>query len=84
MVADAHAAGSLEDDVKLFLAEVFVQGVRAFRREPPKARGEILRAGALEIIGVRDLHQVGGPPVKILGLDQAISLEWVHSLGIVV
>ena len=68
-VANAHASGALEDDVKLFLTDVFVEGVGAFWRQPPKARGEILRPGALEIIGIRDLHQVGGAPLKILGID---------------
>ena len=57
---------------------MLVQSVRAFGRQSPKPRAKILAACALQIIRIRDLHQVRRPPVQIFRLDEVITLNGFH------
>ena len=36
--------------------------------------------GALQIIRVRDFHQIGGPPEEIFRFDQMVTLNGFHEL----
>ena len=47
-------------------------------RQPPEPRAEILAPGALQIIRVRDAHQVGGPPEEVFRLDEMVTLNGFH------
>src|SRR6266487_3067646 len=60
---------------------MFVQRVRAFGRQSPEPRAEILASGALQIIRVRDLHQVGRPPGEVFRLDEIITLNGFHGFA---
>src|SRR5438552_1034584 len=44
----------------------------------PQPRAHILAAGALQIIGVRDFHQIRRPPVQVFQLDEVITLNRFH------
>jgi len=57
---------------------MLVQGVRALRRQSPQPRAHIFAAGALQIIRVRDFHQIRRPPVQVFRLDEVITLNRFH------
>jgi len=60
---------------------MFVQRVRTLRRQTPEACAEILAPGALQIIRVRDLHQVGRSPEEIFRLDQMVTFNGFHGFA---
>src|SRR6266511_1655419 len=72
LVAHAQAARAFQHEIKLLRADVLVQRVRALWRQPPEPRSEILAPGAIQIIRVRDAHQVGGPPGEVFRLDEMV------------
>ena len=49
--------------------------------QPPEPRAHVLAPGALQIIRIRDVHQVGGPPGKVFGLDEMVTLYRFHKVG---
>ncbi len=51
-IADAHATRALQDKIKLLRPNVLVQRVRAFGRQSPQSRAQILAVGPLQIIRV--------------------------------
>ena len=57
---------------------MLVQRVRAFGRQSPQPRTNIFAARALQVIRVRDFHQVRWPPVQIFRLDEVITLNRFH------
>jgi len=59
LVAHAHPARAFKHEIKFLRADVFVQRVRALRRQPPKPRTDVFAPRALQKIRVRDLHQIG-------------------------
>src|SRR5205807_6801583 len=67
-----------QHEIKLLRAGALVQRVRASGRQPPEPRAEILASGALQIIRVRDAHQVGGPPVQVARRDEVVTLDAFH------
>lgn len=81
LVAHAQAARAFQHEIKLLRADVFVQRVRALGRQPPEPRAEILAPRALQIIRVRDAHQVGRPPGKVFRLDEMVTLNGFHKLA---
>jgi hypothetical protein len=80
LVAHAHSARAFQDEIKLFLADVFVERASAFRRIPPEPRAEILAPGAFQIIRVRNLHQVGRPPMQVVRFDQSVAGDGFHAV----
>ena len=57
---------------------MFVQRVGAFGRQSPQPRAEILAPSALQIIRIRNFHQVRRPPVQVFWLDDVITLSRFH------
>ena len=57
-----------------------MQRVRASGRQPPEPCTDIYAPGALQVIRVRDFHQVGRPPEEILRFDQMVTLNGFHEL----
>ena len=60
---------------------MLVQRVRALRWQPPQPHADIFAAGALQIIRVRNFHQVGRPPAQVLWFDEVITLNRLHGRG---
>jgi hypothetical protein len=50
-----------------------------FGWQSPQPCADIFAAGALQIIGVRNLHQVRQAPVQVFWLDDAITVNRLHS-----
>jgi hypothetical protein len=78
VIPHPHAPCALEHEVELLRADMLVQGVRAHGRQAPETCTHIFAAGTLEVIGVRDLHQVGRPPVEVFGLDEVVTRDGGH------
>src|SRR6185295_18144477 len=56
------------------------QRVRALGRQPPESGAEIFAAGALQIIRVRDPHQIGRPPEEVFRLDEMVTFNGFHEM----
>ena len=78
LVAHAQAARAFQHEIKLLRADVLVQRVRAFRRQPPEPRAEILAPGALQIIRVRDASSGWTAASEIFRLDEMVTLKSFH------
>src|SRR5262249_26977184 len=80
-VAHADASLAFDDKIEFLGPNVFVERVGALRRKPPKPRPKKLALCPLQEIRVGNLHQVGGPPMEILGLDQKVTVNRLHVVG---
>lgn len=54
--------------------------VFALRGGKRQSRAHVLAPSALQIIHVRDLHQVGWPPIEVVGFDECITMNRFHML----
>src|ERR1017187_2452365 len=72
LIAHAHPARAFQNEIKLLLPDVLMQRVRAFGWQAPEPRCEIFAPGALQIIRVRNAHQVGQPPMEVVRLDEMV------------
>lgn len=77
-IADPHAAGAVQYKIKLFRADVFVQCIGAPGWQAPESRPQDFAPGALEIIRVWNLHQVGRSPMEGVRFDEMITLDGLH------
>jgi NADPH-dependent 2,4-dienoyl-CoA reductase/sulfur reductase-like enzyme len=77
---DANPTRAFEHKIKFLRTDVLVQRVRAFGWQSPQPRAQILAARALQIIRVRNFHQVRRPPVQVFRLDEVITLNRFHGL----
>ena len=57
---------------------MLVQRVRTLGRQSPQPRADIFAARSLQVIRVRNFHQVRWPPVQIFRLDDVITLNRFH------
>ena len=77
----SHASGSFQNDIEFLRTNVFVQGVGALGGHAPQTRSHVLASSSLQVIRIRDLHEVGGPPEKVFRLDEMVALDGVHGCG---
>jgi hypothetical protein len=72
LIAHAQTPRAFQNEIKLLRANMLVQGVGALGRHAPNPRAEILTAGPLQKISIRNFHQVRWPPRELIRSNEGV------------